>query len=238
LLRLALACGLGIALACVGAPRLEDPARSGVWGYLRLIPREGVVAPSPVAGSAGGGAYRDRRISDATLVDYSAPGFAVVYVEEDDGSDRGLTLEIRSGLVGLRLEPDGAALRTGGLITVENQTDETHVVSCPAAKVLRALAPGETLSFAARASGEHEIFVADSPGTRSRVFAAPGPFALVDGAGRYELLGVPPGLHDLHVWHPRFPPTVRRVELRAGEVTRTDLEIGVGLPSIGDTDAR
>lgn len=217
--------GVLLALGCMAAPRLADPGRSGVWGYVELVPR----AASASHTGAPSSSYADLRYRDAELVDYTRPGFAVVYLASGAAPASSLELTVRRGLSGVRLEPAHGALGAGGEIAVTNRTREAHAVSCPDAGLLRSLAPGETLRFAAPASGALALFVPDAPDARADVFVSPGAFATLDAAGRYELLGVEPGTHVLRTWHPRFPPTERPVELSAGRLLRLDLEIGVGL---------
>jgi len=238
-LRVALACACAALLACAGAPRLEDPAKSGVYGYLRLVPHEGLSHQRATAGSPSG-AYGDRRYSGAELVDYSKPGFAVVYLDgpAPRASGSPFVVTIRSQAGGVILAPAHGALPVDGEVVVRNVGDAPHVVSIPTAELLRALAPGDSLAVTAREAGELEIFVPGTPDAASRVFVAPGPFAVVTGAGRFELLDVEPGARRLHAWHPRLPPSTRGVELVAGGVVRVDLEMGVGLPAQAADDAR
>lgn len=225
-MRRALVCGLLLALACASAPRLADPDRSGVWGRVRLVPREGV-APGA---SSGAGSYGDRRLRDVDRVDYTRPGFVVVYLADGEPAAAAPTVAIRGDLTGARLEPSQLALGHGAEVVVANHDDRPHVVSCPAAGLLRRLGPGESLAFRPPQAGALALFLPDAPRAQARLFVAPGPFAVVDEAGRYAIVGVEPGRHRLHAWHPRFPPTVREVELAAGRVERVDLELGVGLP--------
>lgn len=224
-----LALGLVLTTACVGPPRLEDPSRSGVWGYLELVPHEGVEAAAPLAGAARS-PYTDRRLTGATLVDYTRPGFAVVYLEEATPVPVSLLrIDITAGLAGARLVPEIAATAVGGTLRVENRTERPHVVSSPGAGVLRRLRPGDSFEVVAERAGVLALFLPGEPQAGARVFAAPGPFAPVDEDGRYELLGVAPGSRRLHVWHPRLPPRARPLVLSPGRVERVDLEVGVGL---------
>jgi hypothetical protein len=221
------------------APALRDPAKSGVYGYLKLIPHEGVSHQGATAG-ASSSAYGDRRYSGAGLVDYSKPGFAVVYLDGPPAETAGtsLVVTLRSAGAGATLAPANGALAVGGELVVRNAGDVPHVVSIPAASVLRAVAPGDALAVAAREAGELEIFVPGASSAASRVFVAPGPFAVVTDAGRFELLDVEPGPRRLHAWHPRLPPSARAVELPAGRVVRVDIEVGVGLEAQDAADAR
>ena len=230
MLRVALSCACAALLACAAVPKLQDPAQSGVYGYLRLVPHEGLSHQGAAAG-ASSGAYGDRRYADVDLVDYSKPGFAVVYLDGPAPGAKGepLVVSIHSEADGVTLAPAHSAVAVGREVVVRNAGDAPRVVSIPAAAVLRALAPGDSLAITAREAGELEIFVPGAPEAASRVFVAPGPFAPVADTGRFELLEVEPGARRLHAWHPRLPPTARAVELVPGAVLRVDLEIGVGL---------
>jgi hypothetical protein len=221
--------------ACAGAPALRDPSRSGVYGYLRLLPHEGT-APAPTAG-APKDAYGDRRFADTGLVDYSRPGFAVVYLERGTaGAAPSGTLAIRGGAGGVAIEPAHAATSVGAGVELRNVDGVPHVVSVPAAGLVRALAPGDRLLLPADRPGPLEVFVPSEPAAAATVFVAPGPFAAVSDSGRFEILEVAPGPNRIGVWHPRLPPATRDVALAAGSVARVDLEIGVGRPQ--EPDAR
>lgn len=206
---------------CASGPPAPAPGRSAAWGYVRLVPREGVTPGS------SGGAYGDRRLRDVRYVDYSRPGFAVVYapgVARDGARQR---IEIRDGVAGAGLEPDHVALAAGGALEVTNATADTHVLSSPGTGVVRRLAPGETVELALREPGRHDLFLLDRADVAATAFAAPGPFVVVSSTGRFELGDLEPGPTELHVWHPRFPPANRPVDLVPGVATRVDLEVGV-----------
>ena len=217
-------------LSCASPPELADPGASGLWGYVELVPHTGAAAAAH-----GDGAYGDRRVADARRVDYDKPGFAVVYLGDDDGdgTKAATTLRLAEGLGGgLRYEPHQAAMRAAGVLRIENATSSARVVSAPAAGLLRVLAPGEGLELRASA-GPLELFAPGADEAHAVVFAAPGPFAIVGVHGRYELTDLRPGPHRVGVWHPRFPPTVRSIDLARGDVERLDLVLGVGLEDDG-----
>ena len=66
-----------LALACAaGSPVAPAPGTSQAFGQVKLVPRAGLAA------GHGGASYGDARLRDVEFVDYSRPGFAVVYVEE------------------------------------------------------------------------------------------------------------------------------------------------------------
>ncbi len=206
-------------LACASAPGAPSPGRSHAWGQLRLVPREGV--------PEGTSAYGDRRIRDAGLVDYTQPGFAVVYVEgEPPGGE--LELVMRATRLGTRLDPLHGAVGAGGRLVVTNRSGAAHVLSYPAAGVVRGIGAGERLELAVPGAGEQGLFLLDVPEAETRIFASPGPFAVVSASGGFELRDLAPGSRELRAWHPRFPPAVRRVELPAGASVQVDLEMGVG----------
>jgi len=207
--------------ACVSAPDAPPPGHSSVWGYVTPVPHEGV-------SSGGGGAYGDRRLRHARLVDYSRPGYAVVYVDAPGGAMEPAMVEIRDTGMGVRFEPPYATTRVGGATRIRNASVSAHVLSVPAANLVRRLAPGESVEVRHEVAGPYQSFLLDVPGTSSSVFAAPGPFVVVSDSGRYELGPLSPGAHVLRTWHPRFPPTAERVVLSTGRAERVDLEIGVG----------
>jgi hypothetical protein len=219
LVTLALACAPG-----TPSPHAEPRAGEGVWGYVRLLPREGVKP----AGGGGGGSYGDRRLADVELVDYERPGFAVVYAEGRPAPADALALAVREGVASPQLEPALGAVAAGGRISVRNETRAPHTLSLPAAGAIHRLAPGASVEIAAGEGGEQALFLLDAPRAEARVFVAPGPYAVASELGRFELPGLGAGGRvRLVAWHPRFPPAARWVEL-AGGSQRVDLELQVG----------
>ena len=210
-------------LACASAPGPPAPGRGHVVGEVRLVPRDGV-AP----GGSGADAYGDRRLRDVALGDYSTPGFAVVY-SDGPAPTGGAELTIHRGAVRSRLTPSQAALGSGGAIVLRNASDTEHVVSVPAASFVTRLAPGESAEVPVPAPGEVRVFLLDEPGVEARLFAAPGPYAVPTRSGDFALRDLTPGRHEVHVWHPRFPPITRSVEVAEGAVVRVDLSLGVGV---------
>jgi hypothetical protein len=218
-----------LALACASAPPAPAPGRATLVGTFRLVPHQGVKLP---AGGAGG--YADPRLRDARLVDYSRPGFAVVYLDCGTAPAGTARIAARASEFGTRFEPEYAALGADGLLTLANETSRPQVVSIPSLGVVRRLAPRE--EHAQRvAAGAHDVFLLGAE-SRSSVFAAPGPFARVEPGGRWELRDVEPGLARVRTWHPRFPAVAREIELIAGRTERLALEVGVDR-SGGDTHA-
>jgi hypothetical protein len=220
------------AVHCASAPPTPEPGRSAAWGYVELVRREGVPVP-------GAGSYGDRRVGQAELVDYSRPGFVVVYLGEGEAAaPTEHSVRVVDGRVRTHLEPAFLAVRTGDKLTVENQSKSPRLLSSPIAGLLRRLAPGQTLTVELPEPGEYELFVLDGVGASSVIFVAPGPMAVANESGRYAIEDAAPGRHALHTWHPRFPPSSTWVDLAPGEARRVDIQLGVGRGSedAGDGD--
>ncbi len=219
--------------SCASAPPVPAPGRAAAFGTVRLVPREGVTPAAP-----GSHSYGDREFEGVELVDYSKPGFAVVYLDPQGAEgERSSTsaprardrasLSIRAGATHAIFDPPQAALGAGGEITVANQSDAAHVVSCPAAGLVKRLAQGESIAIAVATPGEWPVFLLDVAGEQARIFAAPGPYRVVSSAGRFELLDLEPGRAHLRAWHPRFPAASAWVDLAPGKSQRVDLELRV-----------
>lgn len=225
----ALLAGLG----CASAPAAPAPGKARVYGTLRLVPHEG--APHQ---SGGGGSYGSPSLRDAGLVDYSTPGFAVVYVAENAQPGGTALVAIRDGRVAPRFEPEGVALGAGGHVTIRNLGSSAHILSYPAAKLVRRLGPGEQLELAVPQAGEQGLFLLDVPDAHATIFAAPGRFSVVASSGDYELRDLEPGALELRAWHPRFPPVARHLEVAPDASVRVDLEMGVGRDAEASSDAK
>jgi hypothetical protein len=109
-----------------------------------------------------------------------------------------------------------------------NITREVHTVSCPSLGIVRRLEPGQALVVQVPEAGAHPLFLLDRPQVEGGVFAANGPFAVLTTSGQFELRDLAPGPVRMHVFHPRFPPVERSVEVVADQTLRVDLELGVG----------
>jgi hypothetical protein len=213
----------GAVLACATrAPAPPSPGTGTVHGQLRLVPREGVTPVKP-----GASPYADRRMSDVAFVDYSKPGFAVVYLDEGASPGGSAELVIRTTGVRTRLDPPHAAVGAGGRVVVRNGSSAAHVLSAPGIGLLRRLEPGQQAEIEVAEAGEQSLFLLDVPRSGSTVFISPGPFAVVGSDGRFELSGLAPGDHQLLAWHPRFPPARAPLQIAEGSVVRLDLEMGV-----------
>lgn len=212
-----------ICLACATAPPAPTPGTGTLFGDLHLVPRDGVHMPA-----SGDGAYQDLDMAGVELVDYSKPGFAVVWLEGGPHVAEGARVTIRANAFETRLEPAWAALAAGSTLTLLNATPEAHTVSCPSLGVVQRVAPGESLALRVPDAGGHPVFLLDRPQVEGGVFAATGPFAVLTRTGRFELRDLAPGPTKLHAWHPRFPPVARSVDVVPDQAMRVDLEMGVG----------
>ncbi len=224
-----LVAGLVAALVagCASGTHPPAPGTSSLEGTLRLVPHEGVTLPS------GGGAYGDRALRDAELVDYSRPGFAVVSVAGLESPRGTARVELRATRFASRFEPRYAAVGVGGSFAIRNGDDRPRALSCPGAGVLTSVASGAEVVVPAARVGELRCFaVGGAPGEPAEVtlYVAPGPYTTVSSDGGFVLDGLrppPAAAATLVVWHPRFPPLERPVSLAPGSSERLDLELQV-----------
>lgn len=223
--RLCLVLLMALSLACAntGGGSAPAPGKARVFGTLHLVPHTGVEVPS----SSGGGSYGSRRMRDVQLVDYSTPGFAVVYVAEHATPGGSAEIAIRDTRVEPRFEPSELAIGAGGHIAVVNSSTTAHLLSYPAAQIFQRVAPGERVEIDVPQDGEQRLFLIDLPDAAATLFVAPGRYAVVSTSGDYELRDLDPGALELRAWHPRFPPVARHVELAPDANLRVDLQMGV-----------
>lgn len=210
------------ALGCASAPPQPGPTESALWGQVQLVPRE---KERPGAASTS---YGDRRLSHVERVDYSRPGFVVVYVA-GRAPETGAEIDVVDGRIGAHLTPRHAALGAAGSVTVTNRGKAAHAISCPEAGIVRQLASGESLRFEAPGAGELNVHLLEAPDEHVRLFAAPGPYGVTDVTGRFSISGLAAGPTHVHAWHPRFPPVKRAIDLAPGQAHRIDLSMGTGL---------
>jgi hypothetical protein len=125
------------------------------------------------------------------------------------------------------------ALGVGGTLVLANETRAGHVVSLPTVGRVQQIGPGERLEIPLAGAGAHPVYLLDVE-SEAVAFASPGPFAVVDAAGGWQLRDLAPGQGVLRTYHPRFPEAARAVAIAAGERQRVDLEIGVDLIGGGE----
>lgn len=213
-------------IGCASTPGAPAPGKATLWGNLRILPHAGVDPVKHVSGP-----YGNPRLRDVTFVDYTRPGFSVVYLEGEAPPTDTLRLSLRSSRLGVRLDPANGAVGRGGRVVLRNESGAARMVSCPGLGFLKRVPPGAEVSIEAARSGDQKIFVLDSPGVSASLFVAPGPFAVVSPEGRWELRGVSPGVKKLRAWHPRFPPSSREINAPADKVTEVNLELEIDEPA-------
>ncbi|MDP3940296.1 MAG: hypothetical protein Q8R92_19445, partial [Deltaproteobacteria bacterium] len=164
-------------------------------------------------------------------VDYTRPGFAVVYLEGEPPPAGTLRINLDASRLGPRMEPMNGAVGLGGKVIVRNETSEPHIVSCPELNFLKRVSPGDEASIDTVEQGSHRVFMLDAPAVSATFFVAPGPFTVVGSDGRWQIEGVNPGVKKLRAWHPRFPPSLREVEAPGSKVIEVNLELAVDEPA-------
>ena len=213
---------MAVTVSCVSPPAVPAHGKGTVWGYVELVPRSGV---TPRSGDAAG--YADPALRDVRFVDYSRPGFSVVYLESPPVSDDAVALAIRESVSRLRIEPATAAVSVAGHIAIANETTRAQVVSDPQAGRVYRLDPGQKVRVEHPDEGPHAFHLLGSPGVEARVFVAPGPYSLVSPRGRFELSDIEPGTGTIHAWHPRFPSFETEIDVAAGARVRVDVALGL-----------
>ena len=208
--------------ACAGTGSAPIPGKAHVFGTLSLVPHAGVEVPKASAGS-----YGSVRMRDVELVDYSKPGFAVVYAAENARPGGAAKIEIRDTKIEPRFEPAELAIGAGGHLTIVNGTGDSHLLSYPAAGIFQRLKSGDSLELDVPGEGEQRIFLVDVLSADATLFVAPGGYTVVSTSGDYELRNLEPGEAELRAWHPRFPPALRRVALTPDARVRVDIQMGV-----------
>ena len=133
---------------------------------------------------------------DAEMVDYSHPGFSVVYLEDRPSPTGSSEIALRESPIGPRFSPAQSAVGVGGTIVVINETDRVQVLTCPRLDVWIAVDPGERLELDAREAGSIELFLIEGTEAHATVFSSPGPFSVVDAGGNWWLLDQPPGARE------------------------------------------
>jgi hypothetical protein len=234
-------------LACASTPA---PNQTSVWGHVELVPHADLRGAS-----SNGNPYGDRRLRSTELVDYSRPGFSVIYLDyfdkfnldklddldSHDSRDAATSavagevkardefqLLIRGGEIKPRFEPGRFAMRIGSVIRLQNLDREPHFVSCPKASFLKEVAPGGEVRVEISKPGDYRFYLPEVPGAEGMVFVAPGPFAVASSSGRFQISDPMPGTWTLHAWHPRLPPASRKIVLVKGNSLQVDFEMGVG----------
>lgn len=221
---ISLLAGMAFLAGCASVhPPAVTPGTGTLWGYVRVVPREGVTP-----GKKDESTYADRRMRDVQFVDYSRPGFAVVYLEGAPPPSGTGRVAIQPSLFGPRFDPRYSVIGAGATLTLRNSDRVAHTVSCPPASLVRTLAPGDEVAIPSSAAGALPLFLLDTPDVEATIFVSPGPYTVVSDDGRWELRDVGPGKLRLEAWHPRFPPTAREIDVTPNVAQHVDLQLGVG----------
>ncbi len=194
-----------------------------VWGYVTLKAREGVTL-----NQASGSGYEDRRLKDVEFVDYSKPGFVVIYLEHVSPPENdAVSVIFRETRFGSRFDSKYGVVGIGGKIIIENADKVGHTFSCPQIGFLKYLDSGSKAEINPKRSGELRFHVIDSIDKEALIFVSPGQYAISSDVGRWELKNITPGQHRLNAWHPRFPPVSSFIEIKKNSKLRNDIVIGV-----------
>jgi hypothetical protein len=215
-------------LACASAPPPPASGTAQVWGVVDLVPREGVPIAAPGASS-----YGDRRLREVKRVDYSDPGFAVVYLARTTPQPADASVRIVEGPAGIGFESQQGVVGVGSTLRIRNDAARALILSAPTLDVVFPLEAGEERMIPIARGGEHTLFLPGVSRDRATLFAAPGRFDRITSSGRYALTDVPPGAHELRVWHSRLPPRSQPITLAPDASLRLDLSVGV---SAGPSD--
>lgn len=181
----------------------------------------------PASSAAAG--HDDPRLRHARRLDYTRPGFAVVYVETPPASPAEAELVIRDTPTGPAIQPRNAAIGAGSVLRVRNDSADTRVVSLPRNGVLERLEPGAAFEVRLLRGGASPLFLLDAPHVEALLFVAPGRFDVVAGDGSWELPSLPPGPARLVAWHPRLPRSELDVSVPEDARYEIALEVGVDL---------
>lgn len=212
---------LAVVAGCAGGPPPSAPGTGALYGTVSLVPPKGVRTYN------SGASYGDRRLRGVTSVDYTKPGFVVVYLEGAPSPAGVAEIRLETTRYGTRLASRYAAVGVGGRVLLQNATAEACVFSAPASGDLFVVAAGGEATVPADTAGVMKLYPLSLPDVEAEVFVSPGPYAVAAESGRWELRDVPPGRFRLGAWHPRFPAEARDVEVGADGATRIDLRLGV-----------
>ena len=149
---------LALIITMVACASAGAPDGTAIWGEVQLVPHADLRDVKAAAN-----AYGDRRLRSADLVDYSRPGFSVVYLDapvtssSPPGDENEVALSVRGGQIRARFEPSHLAMRMGSVIRLRNLDREPHVVSCPEAAVLQRVDPGQEVRLEFPKPGDYSL---------------------------------------------------------------------------------
>lgn len=139
----------------------------------------------------------------------------------------------------LRFDPEFSAVPVGTLVRFENLDPEIHNVKSESRDNrfdVGAHLPGTVKEVVLKKPGPVPLRCKTHPEMRGMIYVSPSPhFAVTDENGRYEIQGLPPGTHQVEVWHPRLQPdeadrAKQRIAMRPG-VVRHDIALVAKAPA-------
>ncbi|MCK6484277.1 MAG: hypothetical protein HUU22_10075 [Phycisphaerae bacterium] len=232
---------LAAALAGCEAPVKIQPGLSGARITIQAKPKSGY--HRPVAGVSGVDPYgmsTPASVDDEVpqtgafaLVDYDHLDDIVVWLEPQnrvtpDAVPPDITLDVAT--------PDPAgpplfATGVGGVLRVRNtgrRAESVYSVSEGNEFDLGALPAGGMARSTLHRPGVVEVLLDSRNEPLARVYVAPSPWVRRARGGQSVVFAdLPPGAYRAACWHPRLPGTEQNVQLRADQLTRVTLVVGV-----------
>jgi plastocyanin len=130
--------------------------------------------------------------------------------------------------------PDFLAIAAGQSVDMPNDDAIFHNVfsfSKPNDFDLGLYPAGESRRVTFEHPGVVKIYCSIHESMSGTIFVSPSPwFAVARSTGDFEIRGIPPGRHTLHVWNEKLPEAVRELTLRPGERQRLDIALEPGTP--------
>lgn len=213
------------------APPPREPSRVGgtvkVSAAIRFKPKAVVLDPA-CAALVEGPLFQEERQVDK---DGGAPG-VIVYLKH---GLEGRTFEapkekVLLQLKGHRFVPAVFGLRAGQELTIRNEEDHPYCVHALPFnnREFNVGLPKRGIEFTKRFDTvEVPIRIKDDchPWMGAWVAVLPHPFfAVTDGAGRFEIPGLPPGKYTIEAWHSLYAPVTKEVEVGERGEVKADME--------------
>ena len=130
--------------------------------------------------------------------------------------------------------PDFLAIAVGQSVDMPNDDAIFHNVfsfSKPNDFDLGLYPAGESRRVAFEHAGVVKIYCSIHETMSGTIFVSPSPwFAVARASGDFEISGIPPGRHTLHVWNEKLPQATRAIVLDPGQKQRLDITLEGGAP--------
>lgn len=130
----------------------------------------------------------------------------------------------------MQLIPHMLVIPVGSVVSFPNRDDVFHNIF--------SLSPTKRFDLGRFPEGESRQVMFDKPGVvkifcdihaemNAIVYVTDTPvYTRPDGAGNFEISGIPPGKYDLHIWHDLAGQTIVPVDLTQANLTDLNLSIG------------